>query len=302
MPPPAADMRQHRRPRTLPPVRFSIIVPVFNTADHLDACITALQALEWPKEDYEIILVDNGSTDRSPEILAATSGIRVFHEPKRGSYAARNLGVRESQGEALVFTDSDCFPDPGWLREIADALSAADVHLVLGAREAVGDGGLIQMLSEYEESKNEYVFSSHIPQLYYGFTNNLAVRRSIFDRYGPFLDRPRGADAIFVRRVVDGEGCRSVAYHRGIRVVHAEMDSLWRYCLKVFTYGRSRQLYRHISTTRPLTFAERRFVLRACLRNKPYPWWRQAALVGGLAAGAVAWHLGSVVGRLRTPS
>lgn len=272
---------------------FSVIVPVHNTAAHLEHCIAALREQDYPQSQYEILLVDNNSTDGSAAILARARGIRALSESKQGSYAARNRAAREARGSILAFTDSDCAPDPGWLRAIEAGLADASVQLVLGCRRPARDAGLARLLADYENKKDEHVFASRSPELYYGFTNNMGVRRSAFDRHGPFVERPRGSDTIFVRRLVEGDGCGAVAYLPAMRIAHAEMVGARAYYRKMFTYGRSRQLYRHLVKTRPLSSAERLDAFRATVRDGGYPWLSAAALAVLLAGGMAAWSLGS---------
>jgi glycosyltransferase involved in cell wall biosynthesis len=278
-------------------MQFSIIVPVYNTGRHLGRCLAALRGLDYPRDEYEILMVDNNSTDNSPSILAAASDIRTLREAKQGSYAARNLAVRESRGRYLVFTDSDCMPDSGWLRAIEAAFENPRFQLILGPRRPEQERWLMRLVSEYETQKDQLVFSSDSADLYYGFTNNMAVRRSTFDAYGPFEDRPRGADTIFVRRVVNGEGCGAVAYANDMVVRHAELDGVATYYKKMFIYGRSRTLYQHIMATRPLNMAERLRAFRACGNGgvrSTLGFWLLAFL---LAGGVAAWNLGSWTGR-----
>ena len=274
-------------------MKFSVVVPVHNTAEHLERCIAALRAQDYPRNEFEILMVDNNSTDGSPAILARQEGIRALSEAKQGSYAARNRAVRESRGELLAFTDSDCAPAPGWLRAIDAAFADPRTQLLLGCRRPGRDTGLIRLLGDYENKKDEHVFSSRAAESYYGFTNNMAVRRTTFDRYGPFVERPRGADTIFVRRVVEGEGCEAVVYASGMRIAHAEMDGVRAYYRKMFTYGRSRQLYSHIVRTRPLSTAERLEAFRATVRDGGYSSAAAVVLAALLAGGMAAWSLGS---------
>jgi glycosyltransferase involved in cell wall biosynthesis len=283
-------------------VRFSIIVPVYNTAAYLESCIAALRRQDYPSEDYEILMVDNNSTDDSAAILARAEGIKALHEPKQGSYAARNCALREAQGTLLAFTDSDCMPEPGWLRAIERSLEAPRVQVVLGYRRPAMNRGLVKLLSDYEAKKDEMVFTSSSPDVYYGFTNNMGVRRATYDRYGPFVERHRGADTIFVRRVVNGEGCQAVTYSNDVCVEHGEMDGVMSYYKKMYIYGRSRQLYKNIMKTRSLTGAERMAALRACLRSGDYSLLDAGLLVGVLAGGMAAWSLGSQSWRWQKPA
>jgi len=274
-------------------MRFTVVVPVHNTARHLERCIAALQAQAYPRTQFEILMVENNSTDGSADILARAAGIGVLIETKQGSYAARNRALREARGELLAFTDSDCAPEPGWLQAIDRAFADPGLQVVLGCRRPARDKGFIRLLADYENKKDERVFSSHTRELYYGFTNNMGVRRATLEKYGPFVERPRGSDTIFVRRVVEGEGCEAVAYMPEMRIAHHEMDGVRVYYRKMYTYGRSRQQYRDIVRTRPLSAGERFDTLRATLRDGGYSWAAAAALTGLLAVGAVAWSLGS---------
>jgi glycosyltransferase involved in cell wall biosynthesis len=274
-------------------MKFSVIVPVYNTAEYLENCIAALLAQDYPREDFEILLVDNNSTDRSPEILRSAPGIRALSQPKQGSYAARNCAIAEARGEYLAFTDSDCMPVPGWLRAIETAFQSPRTQVVLGRRRPARDAGLLRLLADYENKKDEHVFSSNTPDRYYGFTNNMAVRRAAMDRHGPFIERPRGADTIFVRRVVDAEGCDAVVYVPGMRVNHGELDGISTYYKKMYLYGRSRRQYSNIVKARPLSGSDRWLAFRETARGGCYSWPSTAALALLLAGGMVAWSLGS---------
>jgi glycosyltransferase involved in cell wall biosynthesis len=93
----------------------SVVVPVYNDAARLEACLHALEAQGYPRERFEIIVVDNQSTDHSARVAAGHPRVRLAHEAAPGSYAARNRGLALADGEIVAFTDSDCVPDPTWL-------------------------------------------------------------------------------------------------------------------------------------------------------------------------------------------
>jgi glycosyltransferase involved in cell wall biosynthesis len=105
----------------------SVIVPARNAEDTLPRTLDALvrQDLEGP---YEVIVVDDGSSDRTADIArAAPAPVRVLSQPPLGPARARNRGVEESHGALLAFCDADCFPAPGWLRAGVRALDSADL-------------------------------------------------------------------------------------------------------------------------------------------------------------------------------
>ena len=102
---------------------FSIIVPAYNATHTLAPCIHALQHQTNVPGDYEIIIVDNGSTDDTVA-LAQRSGVQVIHQQKRGPASARNMGIQAAKGNIVCFTDADCEPQPTWLSEIVAPLLA----------------------------------------------------------------------------------------------------------------------------------------------------------------------------------
>lgn len=102
---------------------LSIIVPVYNAEKWLRRCVDSLLDQELPREDYEIILVDDGSKDASPQICdeyaAAYSGlVRVIHQPNGGVSMARNAGLDAAVGEYVMFVDADDYIDPNCLHRI----------------------------------------------------------------------------------------------------------------------------------------------------------------------------------------
>jgi len=97
--------------------RYSIIVPVYNGAENLEACLTALVNQEYPHDQYEIIVVNDGSTDGTPEI-AARFPVRIIHLPSnQGRITARNAGAEAATHDTLVFNDVRVVPERGLLRK-----------------------------------------------------------------------------------------------------------------------------------------------------------------------------------------
>lgn len=123
----AAVQRQYRTapyfalPRA---VRVSVVVATFNGGRTLRTCLESLQRLNYP--DYEVILVDDGSTDRTPEIAAEFPAIRYLRQTNQGLSAARNAGIRAATGEIVAFTDDDCRADEDWLHYLVGDLLRSD--------------------------------------------------------------------------------------------------------------------------------------------------------------------------------
>jgi glycosyltransferase involved in cell wall biosynthesis len=275
-------------------MHISVVVPFHNAERYIAECVEGILSQRYPTEHYEIVMVDNNSTDASAEIVKCYSRVRLVSEEKQGAYAARNRGLREAKGEIIAFTDSDCVPSSNWLQEIKAAMSHPDVGIVIGRLRLAQDSFILSMLADYENEKSTYTFNSEIEELYYAHAGNMAVRKRLFDEIGLFLERARGSDTIFVRRWVDKHSCKAVCYSPEAQVRHMEIDSISKYFRKVSIYGSSRQKYKHIICARPLTNWERFLIFRRAVQSQRYSWIKSVFLLGLLAIGLVYWVLGSI--------
>ncbi len=101
-------------------MKVSVVIPAYNEAQYLAGCLACLGKQTLSRSEFEVIVVDNGSTDATPEIarqaepLAGISA-RLLIKPKTSISAVRNHGAANSQGEILAFLDADCLADPDWL-------------------------------------------------------------------------------------------------------------------------------------------------------------------------------------------
>ncbi len=93
--------------------KVSVVVASYNGGKTLKACLDSLERLNYP--NYEVILVDDGSTDATPQIASLYKTIRTIRQPNMGLSVARNTGIHAAEGEIVAFTDSDCRADEDWL-------------------------------------------------------------------------------------------------------------------------------------------------------------------------------------------
>lgn len=123
---------------------FSVIVPAYNVEDYLPQCIDSVLAQSF--QDFELILVDDGSTDRTGEICDSVAGdwpnnrIHVIHQPNSGLSAARNTGIAAANGKYLIFLDGDDYFKEGALRAVQKALEPGLDVLRYQAQEVFPDG------------------------------------------------------------------------------------------------------------------------------------------------------------------
>ncbi len=100
--------------------RVSVVVCTFNGGHTLDQCLGSLLMLDYP--DYEVIVVDDGSTDLTRSLIARYPRVRAVHQENLGLSTARNVGVQSATGSIIAYTDSDCFADPDWLTLLVNQL------------------------------------------------------------------------------------------------------------------------------------------------------------------------------------
>jgi glycosyltransferase involved in cell wall biosynthesis len=273
-------------------VKISVVVPVYNSDTYIESCIKALLSQNYPVDHYEIIMVDNNSNDYSPEIIKRYPDIKYLKRNKQGSYAARNKGILEAKGEIIAFTDADCAPSVDWLRNIEDSLLNPEINVILGSNRFASDTHILSMLTGYEAEKAAYAFSGDDETIYYGYTNNMAIRKKVFNRLGLFLEITRGADTIFVRRVVDGYSCDTVRYFSNINVRHLEISNQYAYFQKQYIYGKSFMNYNKIISTRALTIMERLKIFKATCKTNHYSLTKSCLLFFILIIGGIYYDLG----------
>jgi glycosyltransferase involved in cell wall biosynthesis len=280
-------------------IAVSLVVPCYSSDAYISRCLEALCNQDHPRERYEIILVDNGSEDRSLEIARRYSGVRCLSEPKRGAYAARNRGVAAAQGAVIAFTDSDCAPARDWVSSMWNGLSPGRPGILLGRVRFREDSLPLSLIAAYQEQQIEFITSSRDERLYFGYTNNLATTRATLDALGPFVELGRGADTVFVRRAVEAWSCDAVAYRPEACVDHLEIAGIWHWYEKLFIYGRSAAVYRTISSARPLSTRERLQVFRQTVRQRALSNVHAVLLGCLLLPQGFFFRLGGLLGRIR---
>jgi glycosyltransferase involved in cell wall biosynthesis len=278
-------------------MHISIVVPFYNEERYIEECIKSLLAQDYATDRYEIIMVDNNSTDRSAEIVKRYPRVKLLSEERPGDFAARNRGVKEASGQIIAFTDSDTAPFSDWLQSIEATFKDPEVLVIIGNLQYSPNSSLLSMLTAYESERMDYVFSSPNREIYYGYTCNMVVRKALFDKLGPYPQVYRNSDTVFVQRVLDAYSCDAVRYASQVRVRRLEISNIWQYFFKHYTYGRDYNRYSKLVNARPVTMSERlRFFRRACNRIK-YPLVKSVFLLFLISAGAFSYELGRLRGR-----
>jgi GT2 family glycosyltransferase len=165
---------------------LSVVVPVLNGEDTIRDCLASLLATDYPAERREIVVVDNGSTDRTEEIVRSFP-VRYVTEPQRGLSHARNRGIAESSGDVVAFIDCDCFASTGWLSELVAGFDEEGVAAVTGEVVAYPPTSPAERYMAIRKPRYSQWTSNGIrPWFQLG---NAALRREVFDRVGLFDPR-----------------------------------------------------------------------------------------------------------------
>lgn len=207
-------------------LRVSVIIPVYNDVPALTRCLAALARQTLPRDEFEVIVVDNGGrADLSPA-LAALPGVHLHVEAMPGSYSARNCGITHAKAPLLAFTDSDCTPDERWLENALKHQSEAARPTILGGR-----------IDVYAQNPEHPTFAEHydlalaFPQRHYvevqgySVTANLIVPRRVLAHAGPFDAKLKsGGDKEWCQRAV-GKGF-ALRYADDVIVTHPARASV----------------------------------------------------------------------------
>ena len=165
----------------------SVVIPTYNRKDMLKECLDSLFNQTYPKDKYEIIVVNDGSTDGTEEVLKeyakkAPCAFKWLTQQNKGSYAARNLGIKNARGEIICFTDDDCIADKRWLEELVRGFTDGGIGGVGGRIIAYNPRKIVE---EYDKMNQEEAIKG---KFYPSFliTCNAAYRKDILENCGYF--------------------------------------------------------------------------------------------------------------------
>ena len=175
----------------------SVIVPSYNSRKTIEKCLNALMALQGAAP-HEIIFVDSSDDGTTEFVRKQFPQLKVIHfEEKTIPSKARNAGIEKANGDILAFTDSDCIVDSNWLVEIKKALNT-DYDVVGGSTINAYPFNPISVAEYYLEFRELSVHSPRREKIGLLASNNLAIRKHIFDKFGTFPDIRASEDTLFI--------------------------------------------------------------------------------------------------------
>jgi len=219
--------------------RVSVVVCAYNAERTMDRCLASLAVLNYP--DYEVIVVNDGSQDRTGEITESYDFCRLINQPNKGLSAARNAGAEASTGDIVAYTDSDCVADPDWLTYLVAKMEMSDLAACGGpnfpppeddlvpAAVAVAPGGPTHVLISDE-------IAEHIAGC------NMAFRRDVLLQLGGFdpIYRAAGDDVDICWRLQDAG--YTIGFSPAAVVWHFRRNTVAAYCAQQRGYGKAEAL------------------------------------------------------------
>lgn len=205
---------------------FSVVIGVYNGADMIGNCLESLLHQNYPSDAYEIIVVENGSTDNTTEVVKRYP-VRLYNNPERGLAPARNFGLARSEADVIATTDADCIAHPNWLAELAKPYADPQVG---------GVGGAILARDHDQRDLIELFSDEHAPLVNYISGDH------------EFLPHFCGANASFRRHLLNQIGGFNTRMLTG-----EDIDVSWRIQLETGTrlhYAPEAIIYHHHRTTR----------------------------------------------------
>lgn len=198
----------------------SIIVPVYNVEQHITKCIESLLSQDY--FNYEVILINDGSTDSSGEICnayqAKSDKIRVFHLNNSGVSNARNYGIEQSKGDFIQFVDSDDYVDKTYISSMINITKDNKVDLVIsGIQQMKLAGNEITLLKQMKCNKNglymkpelKHIMSDLIDTSYINYCYAKLISKSVLYENNIRFDKniSLGEDTLFVLNVLKHSNC-----------------------------------------------------------------------------------------------
>jgi len=210
---------------------ISVVVPVYNKPSSLNECLRAL-SLQQTDEKFEVVVVDDGSTENLEPVKAEWQSCLnlkwVVLKHNQGPAAARNAGIQASKGDIILFTDSDCKPEPGWLKALSDVFTDGEVSGAKGVYKT-DQKDLWARLAQLEFEERYDLLESHA-DIDFIDSYSAAFRKKDLTAVGGFdtsFPKPDNEDVDLSFRIKKLGG--KFKFVRQAVVWHSHREGFWNY-------------------------------------------------------------------------
>ena len=193
--------------------KLSLIIAAKNEEQNIYSLIDSLEKLNYPNENFEVIFVDDNSTDKTAELIQSRISnknnytlITADNKTIAGKKGALKIGIENAKNNFIVITDADCRPENNWLNEIASVLDYG-YDFVFGVAPIIKGKNLVQKLSAFENLRNTFLTIAavglNVP--YSAAARSFAFRKTSFERLGGYTNTTEtlsGDDDLLLREAV----------------------------------------------------------------------------------------------------
>ncbi|MBZ0166657.1 MAG: glycosyltransferase, partial [Candidatus Omnitrophica bacterium] len=216
------------------PLTVAVVVPAFNASLTLPQCLQAL--LTQTRSPDQIIVVDDGSTDHTADVVAAFGGVVYIRQENAGPACARNRGEREAVADVVLFTDSDCEPVPDWVETTLAGFQREGVGVVSGSYAIRNPASRLARCIHEEIAYRHQHLMPAFPRSFGSY--NFAVLRDVFAQVGGFDESYRTAsgednDLSYKIRTAGYK----IYFERNSKVAHVHPERVFKYLREQFRHG-----------------------------------------------------------------
>lgn len=207
-------------------LKASVIIPAYNAENAIGNCLKALGS--QTRRPAEIIVVDDGSSDKTCQVAEAFDGVKVVRQKNRGPASARNKGASNARGDILLFTDADCVPDKRWVENMLKPFSDKDVVGAQGTYKTKQQS----LMARFSQAEIEDRYRMMVKKKSIDFigTYSAGYRKSVFMKFSGFdesFPKASGEDPeLSFRMSQRGHG---LVFAPSAVVYHTHPDSLGKY-------------------------------------------------------------------------
>lgn len=226
-------------------IHYSIIVATYNRLEELKELVESFQNLEKIPVEFELVLIDDGSTDGTLDYFSKTSfdfPIRLVSQDHQGPGAARNLGMKEAAGETFIFMDSDCTVPPHYLQAVHNAMQSQQLD-AFGGPDTYHDD-FPSLLKAINYSMTSFLGtggtrgSTKSVTKYYPRSFNMGLSRKVYETIGEMSGLRHGQDMDYSARIY--KAGFQVGLIPDAFVYHKRRTSLKKFFKQVFNWGVAR--------------------------------------------------------------
>jgi len=212
-------------------MQFSIIIPAKNEERNISLCLEALRNQSFPNDDFEVIVVDNGSADGTVSVVERLGG-QVCIKPELSISGLRNFGASVASGDVLIFLDADCIPESDWLNNAAITLVDTQIGCTGSTPVAPANGTWVEMVwSSFRTRRKIKCNTSWIN------SSNFFVRRGLFDKVNGFNENVKTCEDVDICMRLN-KICK-ILFDPSIKVIHlGEPKTIKKFFLKEIWRGK----------------------------------------------------------------